>query len=901
MLVDLRAVDFNAAGDGVWPNRAAAAAGTPSYAAGSFALVAGTTHPFPAVLGGVPAVVFATVGGVSSQYSASQSAFPSSGNTIWGGSDWSVEAWVYSDGSLSSGGYAPLFQWGARPGTTCDSAAVGVGASTTGGATSFYNCDAPWQSEPLPNDGTALAAGFGYRPVPLMWHHVVVTYTGTTTAPQETLTTYLDGAVNSVRSSLVLAIRKDDLRVGSWVDISANVSVSQLRVHNGALTAAQVAYNYAEFAPFAVITATGTTTPSTTPTGTPTPTSTRTNTPSGTASPSGTQVLSNSATAAATTSATPTPTSTGTIQYLGASNLLIYLAAVDFNAAAGTWDNRATSGAVSYANGDFVPDVGATSANWPTAGVAGQLGNPAVIFNVTATGAPQYLIADPALPALSGLFGNGAWTFEAWVVTPGWTAYHNTGENPVFQWGAFPSPAACGSAFFGVGSDPSYGAVRRPWESRMGAGEAQRGSDEATRYSLVARLLSLPQCTRARVTRAPPPPSQGGPYECDNAFASATFTTLASGTGGYTPLANAWTHVVVTYAGGTGPETVYVNGAVNAVTATRTLSITAASQVLLGAYNFLGTIEGGNVAVGTVRVYNAALTAAQVAFNFNELAVQYVVSPSNSPTRTQTHTGTTTPSTTKTPTSSRTTTRTGTQTATPSPSTTATAPATPTASPSASASASMTAGGTQTRTGTRSPTSTRSTTPAATSSAAATGTASPSATATAAATHSMTASVSSSSSSSPSGTMSPSASASDTAQPTHSRSASRPETHSATKSGTPSRTGSVTAAASVSMAPTGSPTASPPVKTPTVTPSAAVTVSAAATSTSTAASTPTRTPTASHTGSKTPTASLTATKTPTASKTATKSATRTKTPSKSNTPPVTKTKSGTPTKKAKRV
>lgn len=860
LLVDLRAEDF--VSGGVWRNRAATAS-TPSYATGSFAPVAGKSAPFAAVIDGVPAVVFWTSGaGVGSQYSASSAAFPTTGNTIWSGFDWSVEFWVYSDGSLSSGGYAPVFQWGARPGTTCDSACVGVGANTVGGASSFYNCDAPWSTEILANGGTTSAAGFGQRPAPLMWHHVVFTYTGTTSSPQLTLTQYLDGQVNSVRSSLSLAIRKDDLRVGSWTDISANVSISQLRVHNGALTAAQVAYNYAQFAPFAVITATSTGTPTNTPTQTATPTSTRSSTSSVTASPSSTQILSPTSTAAATTSPTASLTSTSSIQYQGASNILIYLNADDFNAATGAWDNRATSGAVSYANGDFVPDVSATSANWPTAGVAGNLGHAAVVFNVTTTGAAQYLVSDPTLPSFAGLFGNGAWTYEAWVVTPGWNGYHNAGENPVFQWGAIPSTSSCGSAFFGVGSDPTYGA--------------------------------------------------GGHYTCDIAYAVSTFTastTSSTGTSGYMPIPNAWTHIVVTYAGGSGAETLYINGEVNHVVNTRTLNIQAASKLLLGAYNFVGTIEGGNVAIGILRVYDAALTAAQVQFNLNELAAQYIVSPSNSPTRTATPSQTPSQTPSATPTRSTTASRTSTKTSsvslTPSVSASGTAGSTTTTSPSASASASITSTLSNSATSASSFSSTKSST----ASAASTRASSPSAAATTSPSPSSTHSSSSSASLTPSATTSPSSSASSSSAQTTSPTGTRPPTHSSTRTSVATKTS--TAAATQSCSASISISASPTklIVSPTATGSATASLTAAATSTRsatlsatrsmTASVTPTKTRTGSITGTKTPTASLTPSKTPTASKTATKSRTSTVTGTKTKTGTPTPTKTSSPTKKAK--
>ena len=63
---------------------------------------------------------------------------------------------------------------------------------------------------------------------------------------------------------------------------------------------------------------------------------------------------------------------------------------------------------------DFVSPTGAvTSRLQPTYGTAGQIPNPAVIFNVTG-GFAQYLIANSGLPALAGIYGGSDWSFEAW-------------------------------------------------------------------------------------------------------------------------------------------------------------------------------------------------------------------------------------------------------------------------------------------------------------------------------------------------------------------------------------------------------------------------------------------------------------------------------------------------------
>ena len=168
-------------------------------------------------------------------------------------------------------------------------------------------------------------------------------------------------------------------------------------------------------------------------------------------------------------------------------------------------------------------------------------------------------------------------------VTNGWTAYSRGGENPMFQWGARPS-ATCGSAFIEVGSDQSFGA--------------------------------------------------GGHYGCDNAFGPSTFTQAVSGHG-YAPLPNSWTYMALTYGGSTNlTEILYVNGAVNAVTSNRNLSIVASSNLFLGGYLDSSSFLGGNFALGQLRVHDHVLSASDIANNFNTDASMYVVSPSNSPSRT---------------------------------------------------------------------------------------------------------------------------------------------------------------------------------------------------------------------------------------------------------------------------
>ena len=316
-----------------------------------------------------------------------------------------------------------MFQWGQRPGTTCDSGAFGVGFSTDSGALYHSACNFAWAAQASATGGTLLQSGAGYAPRQGTWNHVAITYTGTSSVPVLTETVYLDGVANSAHSSLSLAIRRDVLRLGSWVDGGATVALAQFRIHDGALTAAQIAYNYAQSSGAYVPSQTPTPTPSTTGTPTQSPSPTSTETPSGTPSPSGTQIASLSATpspsstgsktSTATVSTSVSATPTPTIAFITAG-ILVDLQAIDYNAGAGSWNNRATTApVVSLANGDFlaVTSAGAATpvANWPTAGTAGAtMPNPAVIFAASG-GAPQYLTGAAGLAALAGIFGGSDW------------------------------------------------------------------------------------------------------------------------------------------------------------------------------------------------------------------------------------------------------------------------------------------------------------------------------------------------------------------------------------------------------------------------------------------------------------------------------------------------------------
>jgi hypothetical protein len=74
------------------------------------------------------------------------------------------------------------------------------------------------------------------------FHHIVVTYTGQTGSPAFTETIYVDGAQNQQYVGRQLSIlRSQDPLLGGYSDPeSGDFALAVLRVHDGALTAAQV-------------------------------------------------------------------------------------------------------------------------------------------------------------------------------------------------------------------------------------------------------------------------------------------------------------------------------------------------------------------------------------------------------------------------------------------------------------------------------------------------------------------------------------------------------------------------------------------------------------------------------------------------------------------------------------
>jgi hypothetical protein len=194
------------------------------------------------------------------------------------------QAWLFPYNYTNSGGGNDIFLWGPRPAQACQSAYVGVGSQPAWGAGGHYSCDSAWAQSPQTQQDPTNSNG--WRPTTYTWHHLVVAYTGATGTPAYTETYYLDGAINVVYSARQLGIvRSQNLILGCEYQSSAYMSdsivaIGRLRMHDGALTGAQVAYNYnAEKAIYFP-----------TPSSTPTASVSGSITPSHTPSPSSTQV-----------------------------------------------------------------------------------------------------------------------------------------------------------------------------------------------------------------------------------------------------------------------------------------------------------------------------------------------------------------------------------------------------------------------------------------------------------------------------------------------------------------------------------------------------------------------------------------------------------------------------------
>ena len=265
------------------------------------------TNQFPTktTILGVPAVLFnVTADGVMDNVTSSLTYFPQS--SWFGFTDWTIEYWVWGDG-YSNGGANPIGQLGVRPAVGCDTIALNYGPQPSWGSISFWSCDYPWvPTSDQPAD--ILNTGAGYMPLPNKWNHVVYTYSGNTGSPAYQLNFYLNGVLYTSVAKQLAVRRVTNPLLGGWSDgpTGGVFALAQFRVHDGALTSAQAAYNYAQFSGAYI--------------------ATYSPTASVTASASGTQLYSFTPTATHTPTSTPvtiTPTPTASAPIVVATKLLI--------------------------------------------------------------------------------------------------------------------------------------------------------------------------------------------------------------------------------------------------------------------------------------------------------------------------------------------------------------------------------------------------------------------------------------------------------------------------------------------------------------------------------------------------------------------------------------------------
>ena len=197
-------------------------------------------------------------------------------------------------------------------------------------------------------------------------------------------------------------------------------------------------------------------------------------------------------------------TSTGPARIAG--SLLIDLQALDYQTGTSMWDNRATPGPQSTANGDFgIMVFGGTMQNLPP-GVSTYDGQPGVTFDWRVDNLGKSLSTDASPALFDGMFGGNPWSTEVWIrhfdaESPG------SQESPYFEWGVRPGNS-CNSAFLSVGHHPVWGA--------------------------------------------------GGHWNCDTAYSQtgqATVQVQDGGNTGWKPTANVWHHIVVTYGGALTTQT----------------------------------------------------------------------------------------------------------------------------------------------------------------------------------------------------------------------------------------------------------------------------------------------------------------------------------------------------------
>lgn len=212
--VDLRANASSGAGTSTWTNY-------------------GTLGNFTRV--GNPALVsdVANTGRAGVLFSGNGDAYTSIANAVTdleGSSDRTIEVWAYNPEVASE---ESLVSWGRR-GATRASVSLNFGNNSTYGASTHFNDDLSWRTIPSP----------------AAWHHLAYVYSGS-----NDVRVYVDGVLSKSKSlgGALATTPANPINIGAQRNSDGTLTaglfysgyINSLRIHGGALSAAQVAGNYA--------------------------------------------------------------------------------------------------------------------------------------------------------------------------------------------------------------------------------------------------------------------------------------------------------------------------------------------------------------------------------------------------------------------------------------------------------------------------------------------------------------------------------------------------------------------------------------------------------------------------------------------------------------------------------
>ena len=262
-MIDLSAADYI---NNIWDNKATT--GTPSVTNGDFGVInyGGTSDipPVRATFNNLTSVYFSYSPGTNpslSTFTTPTGTNANMFNQLYGSGTWSFESLIMqisptpTSPATEDNTESPYFQWGARGAATCTSGFMSLGHNPIWGAGGFFNCDIYYS--PGPNTVQVLTdATTGFRPIPNIWHHIVMTYTGT--AADSMISIYLDGQLSTAVPRTLNILRVNHMHIGSWFNtgappapnpaayMTASCAINMFRAHTGVLSAADVAFNFAQ-------------------------------------------------------------------------------------------------------------------------------------------------------------------------------------------------------------------------------------------------------------------------------------------------------------------------------------------------------------------------------------------------------------------------------------------------------------------------------------------------------------------------------------------------------------------------------------------------------------------------------------------------------------------------------